>query len=71
MKGVDNEQVGLRASFRGMVERFRRVVVAQLLATFGVLLLALTIIGLPWAVWKYVSRRPRVRSARGSAQPTA
>ena len=37
-----------------MRQRFWRVVVAQLLATLGVILLAITVIGLPWAIWKYV-----------------
>ena len=37
-----------------MRERFWRVVVAQLLATLGVLLLALTVIGIPLALWKLV-----------------
>jgi hypothetical protein len=46
---------GFIASFHGMAERFWRVVAAELLATFGVILLALTIVGLPWAVLKYVS----------------
>jgi len=35
-------------------ERFWRVVGAQLLATLGVLLLALTVIGSPFALWKLV-----------------
>ena len=39
---------------RGASERFWRVVGAQLLATLGVLLLALTVIGLPFALWKLV-----------------
>ena len=39
---------------RGMRERFWRVVGAQLLATLGILLLALTVIGLPFAIWKLV-----------------
>jgi hypothetical protein len=42
-------------SFRGMWRRFRRVVGAQLLATLGVTAMAITIIGLPFAAWKYVS----------------
>jgi len=39
---------------RGMWERFRRVVGTQLLATAGVILMALTVVGLPFAIWKYV-----------------
>ena len=42
------------ASFRGMWRRFRRVVGAQLLATLGVIAMAITIVGLPFAAWKYV-----------------
>jgi hypothetical protein len=52
---VEAHPSGFRASYRGMAERFWRVVAVQLLATFGVILLAITIIGLPWAVKKYVS----------------
>ena len=39
---------------RGVRARFWRVVLAQLLATLGVLLMAITVIGLPWALWKLV-----------------
>ena len=46
--------VGFLAALRGVRERFWRVVGAQLLATLGVLLLALTVIGLPFALWKLV-----------------
>jgi hypothetical protein len=49
---------GRRASyaiaFRDMVERFRRVVGGQILASLLVLLMALTIVGIPFAIWKYV-----------------
>ncbi|MBA3866948.1 MAG: hypothetical protein H0X42_11495 [Solirubrobacterales bacterium] len=38
-----------------MGQRFWRVVGAQLLATLGVTLLAATVIGLPWAINKYVA----------------
>ena len=38
----------------GVRDRIWRVVFAQLLATGGVVLLALTVVGLPWAVWKLV-----------------
>jgi hypothetical protein len=41
-------------AFRGMWERFRRVVGAQLLATLGIFLMLITIIGIPFAAWKYV-----------------
>jgi hypothetical protein len=45
---------GFLTSFRGMARRFWRVVAAQLLAILGVLALALTVIGLPVAIYKYV-----------------
>ncbi|MGV1048106.1 MAG: hypothetical protein ACOYD4_06230 [Solirubrobacterales bacterium] len=48
---------GFRSAFGGVRERFRRVVLAQLLATLGVIALALTIVGIPWAVWKLVGWR--------------
>jgi hypothetical protein len=51
---VASRPVGFRGAFRGMGQRFWRVVAAQVLATVAVILLALTIIGLPWAIWKYV-----------------
>jgi len=41
-------------SYRGMWRRFRRVVGAQLLATLGLIAMAVTVIGLPFAAWKYV-----------------
>jgi hypothetical protein len=48
-------QVGVRDSLRGMVARFWRVVAAQLMVTFALLLLLLTVVGIPIAAWKYVS----------------
>jgi hypothetical protein len=42
------------ASDRGMLRRFWRVVGGQLLATLAVIALALTVIGIPFAIWKYV-----------------
>jgi hypothetical protein len=45
---------GLRACFGGVRSGFWRVVIAQLLATLGVILMALTIVGIPWAIWKLV-----------------
>ncbi len=47
-------EVGFLGALRGVRKRFWRVVGAQLLATLGVFLLALSIIGLPWAIWKLV-----------------
>jgi hypothetical protein len=46
---------GFFDSVRGALARFRRVVAAQLLALLGLFLLAITVIGFPFAVWKYVS----------------
>jgi hypothetical protein len=64
---------------RDMLQRFWRVVGGQILATLLVLLIALTIIGIPFAIWKYVEwqfvqqeimfRDKRIRAAfRGSTQ---
>jgi len=53
-EALRSRHVGFRQSLRGVRERFWRVVFAQLLATLGVLLLALTVIGLPFAIWKLV-----------------
>lgn len=52
---TESQQPGFRACWRGMRERFWRIVAALLLATGGVFLLAITVIGLPFAVWKLVS----------------
>jgi hypothetical protein len=52
---VEGGAAGFVSSFRGMWERFGRVVAAQLLAVLGVLGLALTVVGLPYAVYKYVA----------------
>ena len=51
---VGSRPIGLRACFGGLRAGFWRVVFAQLLATLGVILMALTIIGIPWAIWKLV-----------------
>jgi hypothetical protein len=48
-------QPGVRNSLRGMLARFWRVVAAQLMVTFALLLLLLTVVGIPIAAWKYVS----------------
>ena len=51
-------EVGRRASYAAsfgeMIARFRRVVLGQVLNSLLVLLIALTIIGIPFAIWKYV-----------------
>ena len=46
---------GFLSAWRLMLERFWRVVMGQLLASLITFGLALTIIGLPIAIWKYVS----------------
>jgi len=56
--GVREVSESGRASFvgayRGMWQRFRRVVGAQLLVTLALILMAITVIGIPFAAWKYV-----------------
>jgi hypothetical protein len=42
------------AAFRGTLDRFWRLAFCQLLATLAVVLIALTIIGIPFAIKKYV-----------------
>jgi hypothetical protein len=51
---VKTGQAGFVDAWRGMLRRFWRVVAAQLLATLGVVLVAVTIIGFPFAIWKLV-----------------
>jgi hypothetical protein len=51
---VESQPAGFRACWNGMRKRFWRILGALLLATLGVLLMAITIIGLPFAVWKLV-----------------
>jgi hypothetical protein len=48
------QPAGFVAGYQGMRERFWRVIGGQILASLLVLLLALTIIGIPIAIWKYV-----------------
>jgi hypothetical protein len=52
---VRGRPVGFLDSLRGMLARFGRVVAAQLLATLGTTLLLVSVIGAPFAAWKYVS----------------
>ena len=52
---VRGRRAGVGDSVRGMLARFRRVVAAQLLAMLGVFLLLISVIGIPFAAWKYVS----------------
>ncbi|HVX34150.1 MAG TPA: hypothetical protein VHA80_13515 [Solirubrobacterales bacterium] len=53
-EALRSREVGFGQALRGVRERFWRVVGAQLLATLGVLVLALSVIGLPFAIWKLV-----------------
>lgn len=52
---VETGRGGYRDSWRGVGQRFWRVVGGQIIATLGVALLAITVIGAPWAIWKYFS----------------
>jgi hypothetical protein len=54
-EAIRSREVGFRQALTGVRARFWRVVGAQLLATLGVLILALTVIGAPFALWKLVS----------------
>jgi hypothetical protein len=51
---VEARPAGFRACWHGMRERFWRIVAALLLATLGILLMAITVIGIPFAIWKLV-----------------
>jgi hypothetical protein len=50
---VETGRGGFADSWRGVLRRFWRVVGGQIMATLGVTLLAITVIGFPWAAWKY------------------
>ena len=55
VRDLDRAQpTGFVPAYRGMLERFWRVVVGQLLANVLVVLLAVTVIGLPIAAWKFI-----------------
>jgi hypothetical protein len=51
---AERQPAGFVGSYRGMWQRFGRVVMAQLLATLGVAALLLSVIGIPFAAWKFV-----------------
>jgi hypothetical protein len=51
---VESRPAGFRAAVSGVRTRVWRVVTAQLLATLGVALMAITIVGIPWALSKLV-----------------
>jgi len=48
-------RIGIFDSVRGALGRFRRVVAAQILAILGIFLLAITVVGIPIAIYKYVA----------------
>jgi hypothetical protein len=50
---VEHGRRGVRSSWGGTWQRKWRLIGGQLLATMGVTLMAITVIGLPWAIWKY------------------
>jgi hypothetical protein len=52
---VTTGRAGFTDSWRGVLQRFGRVVGAELLATLGLVLMALTVVGIPFALWKLVS----------------
>ncbi len=45
---------GFLGAYRGVWERFKRVIGARLLAMVALLLMVLSIVGIPFAAWKYV-----------------
>lgn len=51
---VESQPAGFRACWNGMRKRFWRILGALLLATLGIFLMAITIIGIPFAIWKMV-----------------
>jgi hypothetical protein len=50
----EDGEAGFVESYRGMWKRFRRVVGAQLLATLALFGMLITVVGIPFAAWKYV-----------------
>lgn len=52
---VRGQRAGFLGSYAGMGRRFWRVAGAEILAQLGILLLAITVIGLPYAIYKYVA----------------
>ncbi len=51
---AESQPASFRACWQGMRERFWRIVAALALATLGIGAMAITIIGLPFAIWKLV-----------------
>jgi len=52
---VESRPAGFGAAYRGLGERFWRVAGAQLLVIFLIFLLTISVIGLPWAIHRYVA----------------
>ena len=52
---TETGQMGFVDSWSGMLRRFWRVVAGQLLVPLASLALAITVIGIPLAIWKFVS----------------
>jgi hypothetical protein len=48
------DRAGFVLAYREMFARFWRLVLGQLLASLLVLLMAVTVIGIPFAIWKYI-----------------
>jgi hypothetical protein len=76
---AEHGATGFAAAYRGMWQRFKRVVGAQLLGTLMLVAMVVTVVGVPFAAWKYVGwlfiqqqilfEDKRVREAfRGSSQ---
>jgi len=51
---AEGRPAGFRACWSGMRKRFWRILGALLLAMLGIFLMAITVIGLPFAIWKLV-----------------
>jgi hypothetical protein len=51
---VAGQPASFRACWRGMRQRFWRIVAALLLATLGISLMFLSVIGIPFGIWKLV-----------------
>lgn len=48
------DRTGFVLAYREMFARFWRLIIGQLLASFLVLLMAVTVIGIPFAIWKFI-----------------
>jgi hypothetical protein len=52
---IETGQMSFVDSWRGVLRRFWRVAAGELLVPLGALAMAITVIGIPFAVWKFVS----------------